>query len=233
MRISTQLFSIVILLSLVSACSEKPSVRQITEVRVVSEESGKTLPPVSTAARMGIEVMEPASSQSGTEENNSPVNADITQKPKSNDISLLRWAVPEAWHKGEDKPMRLATYIVNDIPDAECVVSVLTGEAGGIMPNLNRWRGQFGLPPVGEQDQAQLLSFKLLGSNAVFMECSGGIVSEEKATDSEYMLLGVICPLIEYTLFIKMTGPAQQIKGEKENFMAFVNSMSFEEPVAQ
>jgi len=218
---------------LVHACSENGSVYQISQVRIVSEASRKMPPALSTAARMGMELMAPSSSQSETAKDNSAVMVEAPRQSKFRDISFLRWVAPDTWHKGEDKPMRLATYIVNDGPDAECVLSVLSGDAGGVMPNLNRWRGQLGLPPLGEKERNELIPMKLLGAEAVYMECSGNTLSVDGEASSARTLLGVVCPLAEYTLFVKMTGPMVIIEREKAHFMAFINSMSFEEPVAQ
>ncbi len=124
--------------------------------------------------------------------------------------------------------MRLATYVPDGALDTECVATVLTGEAGGVFPNLNRWRGQLGLPALTDEESAALVLLDLLGSQAVYMECTGAPVGPA-STSGDYMLLGLVCPLPAYTVFVKMTGPAEEISEEKEHFMAFVKSLHFEE----
>lgn len=124
--------------------------------------------------------------------------------------------------------MRLATFFTNTLKDAECTVSVLAGEAGGVIPNLNRWRAQMGLAPLTEEETVRLASFDLLGSQATYMECMAALSRADGQPANEQMLLGVICPLGTETLFIKMTGPAESIIKEKDNFMSFVESFHFE-----
>ncbi len=62
------------------------------------------------------------------------------------------WTVPAEW--AEDtapRQMRLATYMVPDpAGDVEVAMSRFGGRVGGELANINRWRGQMGLPPIGE-----------------------------------------------------------------------------------
>ncbi len=61
------------------------------------------------------------------------------------------WVVPAGWVEApEQRPMRLATYTV-PVPagPVEVAVSRFAGRVGGDLANVNRWRGQMGLPPIG------------------------------------------------------------------------------------
>jgi hypothetical protein len=49
--------------------------------------------------------------------------------------------------------MRLATYIAPDpAGPVEIAVTRFGGRVGGELANINRWRGQLGLPPIGEDE---------------------------------------------------------------------------------
>jgi hypothetical protein len=64
------------------------------------------------------------------------------------------WVVPEGWSPvpGE-RPMRLATFEIPDPAGAiEVAVTRFPGDVGGVLANINRWRGQMGLGPVSEAE---------------------------------------------------------------------------------
>src|SRR6266853_1053843 len=64
--------------------------------------------------------------------------------------SQLKWKLPDGWKEGAPGEFRVASFRVKNSDGKEADVSVvpLTGVAGGDLSNVNRWRGQIGLPPV-------------------------------------------------------------------------------------
>ena len=66
----------------------------------------------------------------------------------------LPWVVPAGWTEDlEPRQMRLATYIAPDpAGPVEVAVTRFGGRVGGTLANINRWRGQMGLPPIGENE---------------------------------------------------------------------------------
>lgn len=64
------------------------------------------------------------------------------------------WAVPAGWTEDPNpRQMRLATYIAPDpAGPVEVAVTRFGGRVGGELANINRWRGQLGLPPIGEAE---------------------------------------------------------------------------------
>lgn len=59
------------------------------------------------------------------------------------------WTVPDGWTLDpEPRSMRIATYLAPD-PDGpvEVAITRFGGRVGGELANINRWRGQIGLPP--------------------------------------------------------------------------------------
>jgi hypothetical protein len=65
----------------------------------------------------------------------------------------LRWTLPQGWTEEKGSPQREATIRFGDRePKLEISVTRFQGDGGGMLPNLNRWRGQLGLEPVGEAD---------------------------------------------------------------------------------
>ena len=203
------------------------------EIRTVSEQERKVPPELSTAARLGIETATQVPFHNNSSPEGSPMEPAASTKETGPDVSSIRWKAPESWKRGDERPMRLATFVPDDAPNSECVLSILTGEAGGVTANLNRWRGQLGLPPMGAGDMESLISMEVLGATAVYMECTGTPPGLEDGSNPENTLLGMVCSLPGYTLFVKMTGPSEEITREKEAYMSFVNSLYVEEPGVQ
>lgn len=202
------------------ACYRDAPSREITDIQHVSPEQRVTPPVLTTAERFGLEN---AASSDPNETTLSSID-NVASGETGSKPNRIAWTPPPTWTQGESRPMRLATFFPANEKNVECSVIVLSGEAGGIEPNLNRWRGQMELSPLSSDELARLATFDLLDSQATYMECTGTL-----PTGEAWALLGLICPLANETIFVKMTGPAASVIPEKEHFMAFVRSFHFEE----
>ncbi len=69
----------------------------------------------------------------------------------------LQWKLPEGWRQlPPANAMRYATLQIGAGPNPlEVSVFAFGGEAGGMLSNINRWRGQMQLPPIAEGDLAK------------------------------------------------------------------------------
>ncbi len=86
------------------------------------------------------------------------------------------WIVPDDWTfvPGE-RPMRLATYQVQGPSGpVEVAISRFPGDVGGMLANVNRWRGQVGLPPATDADLAGMIEpFENPGFNGSLLHIRG------------------------------------------------------------
>lgn len=129
------------------------------------------------------------------------------------------WTVPATWSRSEEpRPMRHATFIIED-PDGqvEVAVSQFPGDVGGMLANVNRWRGQVGLGPVGEADLPSIVTpFTSPGFEGHTMRLEG---------EGRTMLAASIFePSSNRTWFVKATvGPVAADRVETELF-AFARS---------
>jgi hypothetical protein len=71
------------------------------------------------------------------------------------DEEMIAWDAPESWTSEPNSEMRYATFRVGK-SGLELTVVKLPGEAGSLPANVNRWRGQLGLPSIGEDELAPL-----------------------------------------------------------------------------
>src|SRR5205085_4546783 len=60
----------------------------------------------------------------------------------------LTWTVPDGWKKLPTSRERFAAFQLGD--KLEVAVTQLGSNAASVPPNVNRWRGQLGLRPIGE-----------------------------------------------------------------------------------
>jgi len=131
------------------------------------------------------------------------------------------WSVgPEngmRWSVGPENGMRKATWIVAgpDGSKAEIAVTVFPGNVGGLTANVNRWRGQIGLPPAsGEDIAASAKPAKV-----------GGIDSQRfvmTSDDGKKGLDAVMTPHKGATWFFKMSGDAAAVAAHGAALVAFL-----------
>jgi hypothetical protein len=136
------------------------------------------------------------------------------------------WTAPAGWVKQGDRSMRVVTFVPEKAPGAEVYVTVLGGAAGGARANVDRWRDQMGLPALTDDEFARLPRATVLGAEAVFAELEGSFAGDMgKRGDGRWMLLGMVLPRGDHSVFVKMTGPAAEVRGERDRFRAFCESL--------
>ena len=120
--------------------------------------------------------------------------------------------------------MRAASFTVAGEDGATLDVSVipLPGNSGTVQANVNRWRGQVGLPAL-KSDEDPALGNRMDGPSGEFflsyMEGTRG--GEESAIGAAIM------ERPDMTWFFKITGDPALLKANREKFEAFVRSATF------
>jgi len=129
------------------------------------------------------------------------------------------WEVPESWAAGEGSPMRRGSYTANGTGGSvDIAITSFPGDVGGLLANLNRWRGQIGLPPVAESDLETAVERRMInGREAVLMDIAGPGQST----------LAAIFEHEGHSWFFKATGPAASVAEQREGFNRFLNSIRF------
>lgn len=127
---------------------------------------------------------------------------------------LLDYSLPSGWTQNpQPGPMRLLEFRAGE---ALVSMTYMQGNAGGLVPNINRWRGQVGL---GSLDEAGATSsappFEFIGGEGHYTQ----IVGADKA------MLVVFRLGPPFSLFLKMDGPKDAVLKEKAAFEAFARSV--------
>ncbi len=126
---------------------------------------------------------------------------------------------PEGWKEAPLRTFQLAAFFVGEEEENRLLISI-SAAGGDLKSNVNRWRGQAGLPEQSEQEiNESAKSIEVDGAPAKFFV----VVGEQRA------ILGVIAPRNGTQWFLKADGPKPLAEQERDNFEAFVRSVRFKE----
>lgn len=131
-----------------------------------------------------------------------------------------KWEVPPGWNKVMPTAMILAKFVADG---AEVTVSMFPGDAGGLAANVNRWRGQMSLPPLGAAEaEKSASSFDVLGGKAMLVEMNG-----TGRTGQPARLIAAIVSRDGQSWFYKLMGDPAATAAQKDSFMKFVQSARY------
>jgi len=149
--------------------------------------------------------------------NATPAPAD-NSKPETGNSELQ---LPSGWREVPPTQFVLTKYVIeNGDAQASVTVSKLDGEGGGLLANINRWRGQLSLPPISEEGWSQQArSVDVGGVKATLADMTGTDRTGKKAR-----LVGVIVPQAGQTWFYKLMGDEQIVEQQKDVFTKFVQA---------
>ncbi len=135
------------------------------------------------------------------------------------------WDVPASWREVSPSELLLAKFLVGgNEGGAEVTVSAFPGSTGGVLANVNRWRGQVGLAPVDEAEaNKHATSLDVMGGRAMLVDVSG----KNAKTGQPARLIGVIVPREGQTWFYKLMGDPGVAEREKSAFLKFVQSVRY------
>jgi hypothetical protein len=145
------------------------------------------------------------------------------------DAGPLAWQTPPAWRELPGDGIRLAAFLLEQGDRrAETTVVMLGGAAGGLEANVVRWLDQLGLQlgddeldrflaagePVATRDGLSLTLFDFTP-----LTTAGG--------DS---MLAAVGPVLDQTLFVKMSGDGGLVAAARGDFLRLVGSLGLAAP---
>lgn len=138
--------------------------------------------------------------------------------PERDSSPVLAWEAPEGWVEQPASAMRQGSFLV-PTENGELDVSVISfpGLAGGILANVNRWRGQVGMDPISEQE---------LAAQLIPLPTRAGIVSYvELLPEQGEGTIGGILPYQGDSWFFKMTGTVAGVESQRENYLEWLQTL--------
>jgi hypothetical protein len=135
--------------------------------------------------------------------------------------------LPNGWREVTPTQFRNPNLVLGEGGAGQCYVTVLGGTAGGAAMNINRWRGQMGLPPMPENEMADLPTLPFLGKTATYVELAGdfkGMMGQGDLAGA--MMLGLLGESDGHAVFVKAVGPKALMTAERDHFKAFCTSLT-------
>jgi hypothetical protein len=211
----TSLFLLAPLLFLVAGCHQD----QVQVYRVASDKDQPVQPAVSTL-NLSNPALPPGHPDISTVDNSSAQMPAGVVASDAQNTPPLSWTTPAGWTEVSPGTMRVASFKIAGAGGKTADVGIvpLPGMAGGDIANVNRWRGQAGLPPASAdvlQNSAQNVE---AGGQPAQLYDIGGVSSR---------ILGVIQHRSGTAFFYKMTGDPDLVEQQKPAFVAFLQSLSF------
>jgi hypothetical protein len=132
------------------------------------------------------------------------------------------WTIPAGWQEGPLAQFLVAKYVIVGADGAQAAVNVssLAGDGGGLPANVNRWRGQLGLPSISE---ILTSSFDVTGGTAQIVDMSG----TDAKTGKPARLVGILLPQNGQTWFYKLMGDENIVAQQKDALIKFVQSAKY------
>ncbi len=140
--------------------------------------------------------------------------------------TLASFTAPFGWRQEQsDKPFRVATFFVDEgNARAEVIVSKLRLNGfGSMLANVNRWRGEVGLPPSTDEKNESLQEVQVGGSPCIVFDFAGPESADAKRSNVAMLVKGAD------VWFVKLIGPAKTVADQRANFDAFLQSLQFGE----
>lgn len=128
----------------------------------------------------------------------------------------FQFTAPEGW-EATSKPLASVAFTKTEEEKTIDLTVIRLSGGGSFGANVNRWRGQVGLPPL-EEKEIESQPFEVAGTTAQLVELQG----EKDA------LLTVIIPQGRAQWFVKLMGNKDLALKERETFLKFVRSIRFE-----
>lgn len=134
----------------------------------------------------------------------------------------LAWTAPANWVAKAPGPMRKGSFTIPGEAGAEADLSITAfpGDTGGLLANVNRWRGQVSLPPLAEAELGAALEH--VDGNGTHFEVAD-FVGSAKGTPTR--LVGAILSRPGETWFFKLMGPDALVAAQKPAFLDFLRTV--------
>lgn len=132
--------------------------------------------------------------------------------PATND-GPLAWTLPAGWSVAPTQQMRLANFTIEG--GGTCGLFLFPG-GGDRLANVNRWRGQAGLPPIDASALEQALSSGT---------CAFGPFHWLPLRGEKTAFLAAIVQTPSGQCFVKLEAPGDRLDALRDGFLAFTSSL--------
>jgi hypothetical protein len=143
--------------------------------------------------------------------------------------NAVTWSAPAHWVPKAPGAMRKGSYAIKGeagAADADLSITAFPGDTGGMLANLNRWRGQLALPPLAAADLDGAIQH-LDGAGGAHFDVVDMVGT---ANGVPTRTIGAVLSRSGETWFFKLMGPDALVAGQKEAFIAFLHTVKEQQP---
>lgn len=141
--------------------------------------------------------------------------------------SPLAGDAPAHWEALPAAQFRLLNHRFGASGNGEVYVTIASG---GVLENVNRWLGQFGVAAIDAAGMAELRRVPVLGGEGVWVEAKGAYRGAMgRPEEPGFAVAGVVVEAGGQLVTVKMTGPEAEVEAEKDALEAFAKSLRFAE----
>ncbi|QDT42462.1 hypothetical protein Pan241w_25460 [Gimesia alba] len=160
---------------------------------------------------------------------NAPSDRGEQQAAGVKEFDGIQFRVPAGWEQVALTPAQQGMISASfKIPQAGNGVKLtLSSVGGGIDANIQRWKGQFQLPP-GEAPLQETIRIDHV--DAIWLDLRGTFDSGPAINSSVALgmrMIGVAIPRSPRDFYLKLTGPREQLLKAEAEFREFVKSARF------
>jgi hypothetical protein len=150
------------------------------------------------------------------------VHPPVADAAPAQNESGLKYTLPQGWSElPNPSPMRIATLSTGGEKPAQVIISRLSANFGGMLANINRWRGDVGLGPIDDPSKVTETPVKVGSASGVLVDFSGPGKDGSTPTRS----LVARCTQGESVWFFKILGPAESVSTQRPAFEQFLASV--------
>lgn len=134
--------------------------------------------------------------------------------PTTSNPGLPQWKIPEGWMEQQPGQMLLASFALPG-GNADVTVMSLGGDGGGLLPNVNRWRGQLGLPNISSSQLDDVVEpIETADGQGTLIDIQG----------EDQRLLAVVIPHNGRSWFYKSMGASDVVAQQRDAFVEFAQT---------
>jgi hypothetical protein len=152
-----------------------------------------------------------------------PAMKDAPRKQPGPAAPPFKYRAPPEWQKAPPNEFAALAFQAGDqAKKVDITVSILKGQGGGLLANINRWRGQVKLEDWAPAQLEGLAEVSIGAAKGKLVDMTG-----PKAPPQRNRIIGAILFRPDDALFFKMIGPEDLVGKQRASFETFLESVKF------
>ncbi|MCC7375715.1 MAG: hypothetical protein IT581_13745 [Verrucomicrobiales bacterium] len=136
------------------------------------------------------------------------------------------WEIPDTWKAVPAPRMVHSKWTTTSEKGggADVTVSVFPGEAGGLLPNLNRWRSQVGLGQAPDTELSPLIgNLEITGGQGTLVDFQG----QSPESGDAMRLVGAVVKKDGNSWYYKILGTPAAVEAQRAAFIKFIQTARY------